>query len=119
MDNFFELLFEHIGLLENLTHSNYLNSSLNDSAAILNMNFQENFTIYYEWDVITGLLVKKTVKNQWLIEFEVVQGIGYGFRPFRDFFVKNIFGIIPVGALIILTLIMIFSGKKEKKQTFN
>ncbi|UCG00424.1 MAG: hypothetical protein JSW11_12340 [Candidatus Heimdallarchaeota archaeon] len=59
--SFFEVLFAKTGLLENLTHSIFLNSSITDTIARSSLKYNGVLDILYEWDITTGLLVRKEV----------------------------------------------------------
>jgi hypothetical protein len=59
--SFFEVLFENTELLENLTCSTYLNSSITDTTAQSYLKFNDLLDVYYEWDIATGVLVRKEV----------------------------------------------------------
>ncbi len=61
--NFFELLFEQTELLENLTHSIYINSSISDDVAALNLKYNNSLDVRYEWSITTGLLTRKSVSS--------------------------------------------------------
>ena len=59
--SFFEELFDNTSLLENLTCSTYLNSSITDTTAQSYLKFNDLLDVYYEWDIATGILVRKEV----------------------------------------------------------
>jgi hypothetical protein len=59
--SFFEVLFENTELLENLTCSTYLNSSITGTTAQSYLKFNDLLDVYYEWDTTTGILVRKEV----------------------------------------------------------
>ena len=59
--SFFEVLFENIELIENLTCSTYLNSSITDTSPQVYLKFNTLLDVYYEWDATTGILVRKEV----------------------------------------------------------
>lgn len=59
--SFFEGLFEKTELLENLTHSIYLNSSITDTTARSYLKYNSVLDIQYEWDITTGILMRKEV----------------------------------------------------------
>jgi hypothetical protein len=111
--SFFDLLFEQVVLLEKLTNSSYINSSILESSALLNVNYEGIYTVKYEWDTSTGFLVKKAVIFQDIKVLEVIRGIGYGYRPIRDFFIDHIFEILPIAVIAFLTFLMILLGRKK------
>ncbi len=81
MDNtsFFELLFSEKHLLENLTHSIYLNSSISNSKAAVWLKYNQIHDVKYEWDITTGLLSRKEVTAPSGLQLVVIPGKGLGF----------------------------------------
>jgi hypothetical protein len=59
--NFFDLLFEHVDLLENLTQSKYISSNINSNLGYLKMKVNNSLNSTYIWDVTKGILLSKTV----------------------------------------------------------
>lgn len=81
--SFFEVLFEEKRLLENLTRSVYLNSSIKDTKAIVFLKYDDILDIQYEWDTSSGILVRKEVRAPSGLQLIVIQGrasIGPGFN---------------------------------------
>ncbi|KKM00178.1 hypothetical protein LCGC14_1807020 [marine sediment metagenome] len=77
--NFFELLFEQTELLENLTHSIYINSSVVNDIAALNLKYNNTLDVRYEWDITTGLLTRKSVTSPSGLKLIIIPGIGRRF----------------------------------------
>jgi hypothetical protein len=59
--NFFEVLFNEKNLLENLTKSIFVDSEITDTTAIASLKYNDVLDVHYEWDVMTGILIKKKV----------------------------------------------------------
>jgi hypothetical protein len=74
--SFFELLFEEKDLLENLTHSVYLTSSITDTVAKASLKYQDVLDVQYEWNTSTGLLMRKEVTAPSGLQLIVVPGRG-------------------------------------------
>jgi len=104
--NFFELLFGQTELLENLTHSIYINSSISNNIAALNLKYNNSLDVRYEWDIRTGLLKKKSVISPSGLQLIVVPGLGIGFT-IPTYYPAIIYLSIIIGILII--------GKKTLK----
>lgn len=87
MDNtsFFELLFNKVQLLESLTHSTYLNSSISNSKAAVWLKYNQIHNVKYEWDITTGLLSRKEVTAPSGLQLVVISGKGFGFQPIYPF----------------------------------
>lgn len=104
--NFFELLFGQTELLENLTHSIYINSSISNNIAALILKYNNSLDVRYEWDITTGLLKKKSVISPSGLQLIVVPGLGIGFMPWiyviPTYFPLIIYLSISIGILIIL-----------------
>jgi len=100
--NFFELLFEQTELLENLTHSIYLNSSISDGVAVLNLKYNDSLDVRYEWSITTGLLTRKSVISPSGLKLIIVPGLGrrYMFIPTYNPLIISL--SIIIGILIIL-----------------
>ena len=100
--NFFELLFEQTELLENLTHSIYINSSISDGLAALNLKYNDTLDVRYEWDITTGLLTRKSVISPSGLKLIIVPGVGrrYMFIPTYNPLIISL--SIIIGILIIL-----------------
>jgi len=77
--SFFELLFNEVQLLENLTHSTYLNSSISNSTAAVWLKYNQIHDVKYEWDITTGLLSRKEVTAPSGLQLVVIPGKGVGF----------------------------------------
>jgi len=100
--NFFELLFEQTGLLENLTHSIYINSSISDGVAVLNLKYNNSLDVRYEWSVTTGLLTRKLVSSPSGLKLIIVPGIGRRYTFIPTYYPLIIYLSIIMGILIIL-----------------
>ena len=100
--NFFELLFEQTGLLENLTHSIYTNSSISNSIAVLNLRYNGSLDVRYEWNITTGLLTRKLVISPSGLKLIVVPGLGIGFM-----FIPTYYPVIIYLSIIIAILIIV------------
>lgn len=74
--NFFEVLFTERKLLENLTHSSYLNSSITNNMATVFLKYHDILDVQYQWDTTTGILVRKEVTAPSGLQLVVVQGRG-------------------------------------------
>ena len=81
MDNtsFFEQLFDEKQLLESLTHSVYLNSSIFNTTAVVWLKYNEIHDVKYEWDTTTGLLARKEVIAPSGLRLVVIPGKGIGY----------------------------------------
>jgi len=100
--NFFELLFEQTELLQNLTHSIYINSSIINDIAALNLKYNSTFDIEYQWDITTGLLMKKSVISLSGLKLIIVPGIGRRFMAIPSYSLSIIYLSIIIGILITL-----------------
>lgn len=100
--NFFELLFEQTELLQNLTHSIYINSSIVNDIATLNFKFNNTLDVRYEWDITTGLLTRKSVISPSGPKLIIVPGIGRRFLFIPTYYPAIIYLSIIIGILIIL-----------------
>lgn len=100
--NFFELLFEQTELLENLTHSIYINSSIFNEIAALNLKYNGTLDVRYEWDITTGLLTRKSVISPSGLKLIIVPGIGRRFMFIPTYYPPIIYLSIIIGILIIL-----------------
>ena len=100
--NFFELLFEQTELLENLTHSIYLNSSISDGVAALNLKYNDSLDVRYEWNIATGLLTKKSVVSPSGFKLIIVPGVGRRYTSIPTYYPLIIYFSIIIGILIIL-----------------
>jgi len=98
--NFFELLFEQTELLQNLTHSIYVNSSIVNDIATLNLKFNNTLDVKYEWDITTGLLTRKSVISLSGLKLIIVPGRGIGFT-IPTYYPAIIYLSIIIGILII------------------
>jgi hypothetical protein len=76
---FFDLLFNDIPLLENLTHSTYLNSSISNLKAVAWFKYNHIHDVKYEWDIHTGFLSRKEVIAPSGLQLVVIPGKGSGF----------------------------------------
>jgi len=72
--NFFEILFGHVDLLENLTKAVYNSSTISENSAELNMKYQTSLDVQYAWDLTTGLLTQKMVTAPSGLQLIVVNG---------------------------------------------
>ena len=100
--NFFELLFEQTELLENLTHSIYLNSSISDGVAALNLKYNDSLDVRYEWSITTGLLTRKSVSSPSGLKLIIVPGIGRRYTFIPTYYPLIIYLSIIMGIIIIL-----------------
>ena len=100
--NFFVLLFKQTELLENLTHSIYINSSMSNEIAVLNLKYNYTLHVRYEWDITTGLLKKKSVISPSGLQLIVVPGRGIGFISIPTYYPALIYQSIIIGILIIM-----------------
>ena len=100
--NFFELLFEQTELLENLTHSIYINSSISDDVAALNLKYNNSLDVRYEWSIMTGLLTRKSVSSPSGLKLIIVPGIGRRYTFIPTYYPLIIYLSIIIGILIIL-----------------
>ena len=104
---YFELLFENITLLENLTQSVYVDSSIGEETAELNLKYSGTHDVKYEWDINTGLLLRKTVTapsgQQLIVE------------PFTGPPREIIFIIIVCVIGIVIAIIFVIFKKLKKK----
>ena len=100
--NFFELLFEQTELLQNLTHSIYLNSSIFNNIAALNLKYNDMLDVRYEWDITTGLLTKKSVISPSGLELIIVPGIGRRYMFIPTYYPSLIYLSIIIGILVIV-----------------
>ena len=98
--NFSELLFEQTELLQNLTHSIYINSSIINDIATLNLKYNSTLDIEYQWDITTGLLMKKSVISQSGLKLIIVPGIGRRFMAILSYSLSIIYLSIIIGILI-------------------
>ena len=99
--NFYELLFKQTELLENLTHSIYLNSSISNDVAALNLKYNNTLNVRYEWDITTGLLTRKSVISPSGLKLIIVPGIGRRFMFIPTYYLPIIYLSIIIGILII------------------
>ena len=100
--NFFELLFEQTELLENLTHSIYLNSSISNDVAALNLKYNNSLDVRYEWSITTGLLTRKSVSSPSGLKLIIVPGIGRRYTSIPTYYPLIIYLSIIMGIIIIL-----------------
>ena len=100
--NFFELLFEQTELLENLTHSIYINSSIINGIAALNLKYNDSLDVRYEWNIATGLLTKKSVVSPSGFKLIIVPGVGRRYTSIPTYYPLIIYFSIIIGILIIL-----------------
>jgi hypothetical protein len=100
--NFFDILFEHTELLENLTHSIYINSSIINDVAALNLKYNDTLDVRYVWDITTGLLMRKSVISPSGLKLIIVPGIGRRYMAIPTYFPSIIYVSIILGILIIL-----------------
>ena len=100
--NFFELLFEQTELLENLTHSIYINSSISDDLAALNLKYNDSLDVRYEWNIATGLLTRKSVSSPSGLKLIIVPGIGRRYTFIPTYYPLIIYLSIIMGIIIIL-----------------
>jgi len=100
--NFFELLLEQTELLENLTHSIYINSSISDDVAALNLKYNNSLDVRYEWSITTGLLTRKSVSSPSGFKLIIVPGIGRRYTFIPTYYPLIIYLSIIIGILIIL-----------------
>ena len=100
--NFYELLFKQTELLENLTHSIYINSSISDDVAALNLKYNNSLDVRYEWSITTGLLTRKSVISPSGLKLIIVPGIGRRYTSIPTYYPLIIYLSIIVGILIIL-----------------
>ena len=99
--NFFELLFKQTILLENLTHSIYINSSISNEFAVVNFKYNDTLDVTYEWNITTGLLTRKSVISPSGLKLIVVPGRGIGFIAIPTYYPSIIYLSIIFGILII------------------
>ena len=100
--NFFELLFEQTELLQNLTHSIYINSSIINDIAALNLKYNSTLDIEYQWDITTGLLMKKSVISPSGLKLIIVPGIGRRIMFIPTYYPSLIYLSTIIGILIIV-----------------
>ena len=100
--NFFELLFKQTELLENLTHSIYINSSISDVVAALNLKYNNSLDVRYEWSITTGLLTRKSVISPSGLKLIIVPGIGRRYTSIPTYYPLIIYLSIIMGIIIIL-----------------
>ena len=100
--NFFELLFEKTELLENLTHSSFVNSSIINDVAALNLKYNNSLDVRYEWNIATGLLTKKSVVSPSGFKLIIVPGVGRRYTSIPTYYPLIIYFSIIIGILIIL-----------------
>ena len=100
--NFFELLFEQTELLQNLTHSIYINSSISDDVAALNLKYNNSLDVRYEWSITTGLLTRKSVSSPSGFKLIIVPGVGRRYTSIPTYYPLIIYFSIIIGILIIL-----------------
>ena len=99
--NFFELLFKQTILLENLTHSIYINSSISNEFAVVTFKYNDTLDVTYEWNITTGLLTRKSVISPSGLKLIVVPGRGIGFIAIPTYYPSIIYLSIIFGILII------------------
>jgi len=99
--NFFELLFEQTELLENLTHSIYINSSISDDIAALNLKYNNSLDVRYEWSITTGLLTRKLISSPSGLKLIIVPGIGRRYTFIPTYYPLIIYLSIIMGIIII------------------
>jgi len=99
--NFYELLFKQTELLENLTHSIYLNSSIFNDIAALNLKYNNTLNIRYEWNIATGLLTKKSVISPSGLKLIIVPGVGRRYTSIPTYYPLIIYLSIIIGILFI------------------
>lgn len=77
--DFFEQLFSEQVTLENLTQSEFVNSTIEASRATATLKYNDILDVVYVWDTSTGLLARKEVTAPSGKQLVVVPGIGIGF----------------------------------------
>ncbi|NHJ47505.1 MAG: hypothetical protein FK733_06945 [Asgard group archaeon] len=106
--NFFEVLFEEKNLLENLTQSTLIDSEINETTATVTLKFNDLLDVYYEWDVTSGILMRKEVTAPSGLQLIVVQTNqvttpGWSFLIF----------------FIVFPLLSLYTSKRGKKKPFS
>ncbi len=103
--NFFEILFNNVKLLENMTKGQLVDSSITASEARARFIFSNQLNVTYRWDVTTGLLQEKTVEAIDGGVLKVVPGEGtrFGLTPegvpgyvLMSTVVAILFGVLPI-----------------------
>jgi hypothetical protein len=99
--SFFMSLFDEIQLLESLTHSSYINSTITNTRAIACFKYNQTLDVKYEWDVDTGILTRKEVTAPSGKQLIVIPGKG---SPYAQDIT------IEIQALIFVTLYLTWFG---------
>lgn len=78
LDNisFFDQLFREKHLLESMSHSTFLNSTISNTTAIAWLKYSDILDVKYEWDIQTGILIRKTVTAPSGHQLVVIPGKG-------------------------------------------
>lgn len=77
--NTFELLFSEQETLELLTHSVFVNSTIETERAIAMLKYNDILDVVYEWDTSSGILTRKEVTAPSGRQLVVVSGEGWRF----------------------------------------
>jgi hypothetical protein len=100
---FFDFFFSHTDFIENITHSQLVETSIDNNLASYFGIYNETHPVIYQWDVETGLLVLKQVRSKSNLLLRVVQGEGISHgptsstdAPFYSFFVGLIIPLIVI-----------------------
>lgn len=99
--SFFELLFLEQEILETLTHSKFVNATIETDRAIAFLKYDDILDVVYEWDTSTGMLSRKEVTAPSGLQLIVVPGQGIGFSPFYpEYLIIIVIVIIAILSLI-------------------
>ncbi|MDH5645154.1 MAG: hypothetical protein OEZ01_04060, partial [Candidatus Heimdallarchaeota archaeon] len=92
---FFELLFNEVNLLENLTSSTFVSKDITNGIATLVMIYNQTNNVTYKWNIETGILSEKMVLAPSGLSLHIVEG-------------KNNFLTIPVLHVFVSLIHLIF-----------
>ncbi len=107
--NFFEKLFNHVFLLENMTHGTLIGTSINSGLAIAQFRFDDNLNVTYEWNTTNGFLSEKKVVDDRGGLLRIIPGEGKMF----DGDAESTHGFTFVFIVITATIITFLSKKKK------
>ncbi|MFX1284985.1 MAG: hypothetical protein ACFFB5_15090 [Promethearchaeota archaeon] len=115
--NFFQLLFDEKNLLENLTHSTYINSTITETIATTNLKFNQILDVKYEWNTTTGILARKIATSPSGLQLVIMPGIGWQYGTTKSSTTTTIEELISgqsfsIGFLAIFTTLYIRLKKK-------
>lgn len=74
-----EIFFNNIGIIENITQTSYITTSISQSTATYWGNYNGTHKVTFEWDVNTGQLKSKLVESESGKQIKVVTGKGQFF----------------------------------------